>query len=360
MNRKRMLVLLVVVGLLALMIWLQVREWRHFDWGKFWTGSKDIRWINIIYAVFIVYAADFLRAVRWKIFLRPSIPNASWKGLISPQYVGFAGIALLGRPGELIRPYLIAKRENSTLSEQMAIWLVERAFDTGAVTVIVVYDLFFVSYIREGYPDLRRFGLLLTVGFAALVLLVWAVWKHGRSVAAWVCRRLTPLSQELANKAEVRIRSLSTGLETFHSVFSVFECVIISLGIWILVAFAYREIVHAYPESTGLQGLDLPESVLLMGASVAGGIITLPLIGGGSQLATISVLASQFGTDPEIAVSCGVLCWLVTFMSVIPLGLALARHEHVSLRRLTSESQAAEHAVERGQDQRPGLAGGSP
>ena len=42
------------------------------------------------------------------------------------------------------------------------------------------------------------------------------------------------------------------------------------------------------------------------------------------------------------------LLWLVTFMSVTPLGLALARYEHVSLRKLTEESQEAEHAIEAG------------
>jgi hypothetical protein len=33
--------------------------------------------------------------------------------------------------------------------------------------------------------------------------------------------------------------------------------------------------------------------------------------------------------------------WLVTFISVAPLGLILARFEHVSLRKLTAESESA-------------------
>ncbi len=74
----------------------------------------------------------------------------------------------------------------------------------------------------------------------------------------------------------------------------------------------------------------------------------MPVVGGGSQLATIAVLSQSFGysDSPELAVSCGMLLWLVTFMSVTPLGLALARYEHVSLRKLTEESQEAEHEIE--------------
>jgi glycosyltransferase 2 family protein len=65
-------------------------------------------------------------------------------------------------------------------------------------------------------------------------------------------------------------------------------------------------------------------------------------------LATIAVLSQTFGysDSPELAVSCGMLLWLVTFMSVIPAGLILAQREHVSLRRLTVASQQEEGAAE--------------
>jgi hypothetical protein len=85
--------------------------------------------------------------------------------------------------------------------------------------------------------------------------------------------------------------------------------------------------------------------VLLMSASVAGGVLQLPVVGGGSQLLTISVLLDVFHIrpdSPELATSCGILLWAVTFMSVVPLGLALSRHEHLSLRKLEAESRPIE------------------
>ena len=357
MNRKRIILLLAVLALLALMVYLQIREWRHFDWARFIAGTEGINWLMVLYAVLLVYAADFLRAVRWKIFLRPTLPNAPWTALISPQYVGFAGLALLGRPGEFIRPYLIAKRVDSTLSAQMGIWFVERAFDTGAVALIVAGDLFLVPVMREAYPEWRIAGYALLAAEVGLVALIWAMWARGEAIARWVCRRLTPISAALGTRVEHRLRVLSAGLNAIHDAVSATECVLISLAMWMLMAYAYRAVTHAYPAETGLPGLDLPEVILLMGASVAGGVIQLPVIGGGSQLATIAVISQTFGysDNPELAVSCGILLWLITFMSVIPIGLALAHREHISLRRLTSESQAAEHAVEAGQEQRPGI-----
>jgi len=68
----------------------------------------------------------------------------------------------------------------------------------------------------------------------------------------------------------------------------------------------------------------------------------LPAVGGGSQVATISVLSNVFDVQPEIAASCGILLWLVTFAAVVPSGLLLAHHERLSLRKLSVESHKAE------------------
>jgi hypothetical protein len=46
-----------------------------------------------------------------------------------------------------------------------------------------------------------------------------------------------------------------------------------------------------------------------------------------------------FGLPKEQAVSAGMMLWLVTFMACVPVGLFFARHEHMSLRKLSTESQ---------------------
>ena len=91
----------------------------------------------------LIYVAYAMRALRWKIFLRPIRPQASTWKLIGPTLIGFTGLALLGRPGEIIRPYLIARREKLSFSSQLAVWAVERIFDIGAFTILLVLAAFF-------------------------------------------------------------------------------------------------------------------------------------------------------------------------------------------------------------------------
>jgi uncharacterized membrane protein YbhN (UPF0104 family) len=94
-----------------------------------------------------------------------------------------------------------------------------------------------------------------------------------------------------------------------------------------------------------LHSLDVSRVLLLMGFSMIGSIVQLPAVGGGSQLAVISALQVIYGIPPELAVSCGILLWLVTFMSCIPVGLILAHREHLSLRELSQESEREEQNV---------------
>jgi hypothetical protein len=109
---------------------------------------------------------------------------------------------------------------------------------------------------------------------------------------------------------------------------------------WYMIALAYHEVTHSY----GVDALEIPVSqlLILIFASMLGSMLQLPAVGGGSQMATIATLSSVFDVPPEMAASCGILLWLVTFAAVIPLGLLLAHQERLSLRKLSVESHHTE------------------
>jgi hypothetical protein len=107
-----------------------------------------------------------------------------------------------------------------------------------------------------------------------------------------------------------------------------------------MIALAYQEVTHSYSAAA----LEIPVSqlLILIFASMLGSMLQLPAVGGGSQMATIAVLSSVFDAPPEMAASCGILLWLVTFAAVVPLGLLLAHRERLSLRKLSEESHHAD------------------
>ena len=406
-----------MLAILCVLVYFQVQHWRTFDWTRF-RQESHVKPAHILAAIALIYFTYFLRALRWRIFLEPVCKTRTSR-LVAPTFVGFAGLALLGRPGEFIRPYLIARKQNVTFSSQLGVWTVERIFDVGAFTVLMTLDVFFSAQIRAN-PYLGKFrmaavALCFLVGTMSLVALL--IRRRGPAFAAFLHRLFSRISANLAHHVDQKVRAFGDGLNTIASKKEFLQLVVVSLVMWFTIALAYREVAHSYPPepanitqagapsldvetaqlakmpslagqeltpdvidevNTGvrdrgysvekqgddvwlvrkgkhvrkigdrphLSNLDVPRVLLLMGFSMVGSIVQLPAVGGGSQLAVISALQVIYGIPPEMAVSCGILLWLVTFMSCVPVGLAFARREHLSLRALSEESTHEEEEQE--------------
>jgi uncharacterized protein (TIRG00374 family) len=348
MDKKRILASVVVFLILAILLYLQYRHWRTFDWGTFWSQTHRIKKIHVLHGIALIYLGYFMRAVRWKIFLKPVRPKTTVRELVSPTLVGFTGLALLGRAGEFIRPYLIARRTELSFSTQLAVWAVERIFDVGAFAVLTVAAIFLPSALPsiphpEYYLRFREAGFLLIALVAAMAVAAVVIGRKGEAAARWVEGRFSHLSSNFGHKLAQKVREFGMGLNTIHGPMSLIWLTLVSVGMWYVIALAYQEVTHSY----GVDALEIPVSqlLILMGSSMVGSMLQLPAVGGGSQMATIATLSSVFDVPAEIAASCGILLWLVTFAAVVPVGLVLAHHERLSLRKLSVESHRAEEAA---------------
>lgn len=343
MNKRRILVLGGVLVVLGGLIYLQVRAWKTFDWHTFIVSTEHVNWLYAFYAFALTYVAYMLRAVRWKIFLKP-VRKTTTRRLLAPQFVGFAALALLGRAGEMIRPYIIAKKERLTFTSQVAVWGVERIFDMGAFAVMLAFSFLSPSlHSLSIYPELRKGSVIIFAIIAALIVFLVVVRLAGERVADFLYDRFAGIAPRFAHHLRDKLLSFSNGLQTIQDVSSAIQLVAVSLFMWVLIAFAYYAITHAYPAAS-LQSMTLASEIVLMGSSMVGSLLQLPAIGGGSQLATIEMLSAGFHVQHELAVSCGMMLWAITFMSVIPTGLAIAHHEHMSIRAV-AEAEEREEAV---------------
>jgi uncharacterized protein (TIRG00374 family) len=345
MDKKRLIASIVVFLILAILLFLQYRHWQSFDWGTFWAQTHRIKKGHVLHAIALIYIGYFMRAARWKIFLQPVRPKATILDMVPPTLIGFTGLALLGRAGEFIRPYLIARKTDLPFSSQLAVWAVERIFDVGAFTVLMVLAIFLPSALPsiphpEYYLRFREGGFLLIGVVLALAVAAIIIRRNGNAVALWVEARFSHLSSNFGRSLGQKVREFGQGLDTIQGPVALLMLAAVSVGMWYVIALAYQEVTHSY----GVPSLEIPVSqlLILMGSSMVGSMLQLPAVGGGSQMATIAALSTVFDVPPEMAASCGILLWLVTFAAVIPLGLALAHHERLSLRKLSEESHHAE------------------
>src|SRR5579883_272346 len=287
LKNKQLLVTAAILICLAALIGLQVHNSQKFEWHTFWSKTRDINWWMILLGIVVIHGNYFLRAFRWAIFLRPVKGRISTWELIPSQIVGFAGLALLGRPGELIRPYLVAKREQLTFSSQLAVWTVERIFDLGSIGVILAVNVLASSQLKvlPIYPKLRLAALLLLGGVSVAAFFAYMLRRSGKRIASLCEKLLSRISPHLSQQVGTKIEAFGDGLHTVHDFGSFLALTVSSLLIWISIGLTYLVIVRAYPDL--IQSMSFSEtvslSVLLLGCSVAGSIVALPAVGGGSQ-----------------------------------------------------------------------------
>jgi glycosyltransferase 2 family protein len=359
MKNKRVLITAVVLAILAALVYLQVRSWQRFDWHRFWVATENTRKVYLLGGVALIYFDYYLRAVRWKILLRP-VKATSAARLLAPTMIGFTGLALLGRPGEFIRPYLISRKENLGMASQLAVWIVERIFDMGAFGLIMAVNILISAKELRRLPGFAEAptrsifgfhvssfalfqiaGLALLAGVMVAALIAFWIRKNPNAAADFFRRSFGVLSKKLGEGAYHRVHAFGEGLNTVKDFGSFLQLTALSLVIWVLIGFSYLSVMHAYRGHWPAH-LGLADVFLLTAGSVVGGLLQLPAVGGGSQLATIGILYKIFDFPKELAISCGIMLWLVTFMSVIPAGLILAHFERVSLMKVEKESLVEE------------------
>lgn len=337
---KRVLAITIALVLLVLLLSREMNAWRRFDWSVFFANVRYISLLRAVTAVALIHTGLLLRAVRWSILLRRS-KAVSTARLISPTFVGFTGLALLGRSGELIRPYLIARKEGLSISSQTAALTLERIFDSASAGVLVLAAIVAFPKMRSlpYAQEFHRGAFMLIALMTLLTVIVLLLAKNGERLS-WVLQRIfSPLSAGLAKKAAQVTSTFSADLNIIRDARSLTQIAVLSLAIWLSVGFAYFETIHAFGD---LRWMSLGDALLLMGFGLLGSLVQLP--GGGTpQLIVITALVQVFGVSPELAVSCGVLGWLTIYMAPVPLGIALLLREHSSLRALLRNS--ADHGV---------------
>jgi uncharacterized protein (TIRG00374 family) len=339
LSTKRLFTTICVAAVLGFLITREMSNWRHFDWSVFYANARYVSISRTLAAVAITYAGFLLRAIRWRILLRPvkEVPAAR---LLGPTLIGFTGLALLGRSSEFIRPYLIARKEHLSISSQMAVLTLERIFDMTAALMLIVTAILSSSELR-GLPYLAQLGrgaLVLTslVAIASMVVFLLAI--HGERLGVALQRILSPLSTRLAHGASEMAKAFGADLNLIRDAKSLAQIIVLSVAIWFSLALASLETIHAFE---GLQRISLAGAFVLLGFSLMGSLAPLP--GGGTQqLLVLAALVDVFGVSTELAVSCSILGWLAIFIAPVPAGLILLRHEQLSLSSLSRTSRQPE------------------
>jgi hypothetical protein len=312
-----------------------------FDWRLFVATAGKLRWWWVA-ASLVPSAGTYCgRALRWQVFLKPLKPKPSFRNLLSATVVGFTALAVFGRAGEFVRPYLIAVKERVPVASQMAAWLLERLFDLLMAFLFFAYGLTRVAgrgaHVGPGLAWVLAVGgkVAGAVSLAALLLLV--LMRHlaepGKRCAL---KALRFLPRKQFDRAEHLITTFVQGVESTRSDTALLLLLLYSVLEWGMILAVYWCLTQS---CSGLIQLSLPDVIVFVGFVSFGATVQIPGVGGGVQVVAVLVLTELFGARLETATFFALVLWIMTFVVIVPVGITVALKEGLSWRGLRQLSR---------------------
>lgn len=324
---RTVVVLLVAGGLLALFL-------RNTDLRDVGAEMARAR-LDLVVAALVVTALTYvLRALRWQYLLAP-IGRVRLSVALKTTIIGFAATALLpARAGELLRPYLLARKEGLSATATFATVIVERLLDT--MTVVLLFASFLLVFdTGVGEADATTFSQVKLGGAAAaaacLVALVVVFFLAGHpATLERLTRGLTKvLPPRLGDRAGRLVRTFAEGLAVVRQPGRLLAAIGLSLPLWLSIALGIWLVTLAFHIEMPYTGSFLIVALLVVGVAVP----TPGAVGGFHYFYRLGATAF-FAASPDRAVGAALVLHAVSFVPVAIAGLILLAQEGVSLSRL--------------------------
>lgn len=332
------------MGALAVAAALAVAGWfawpyfvqRGFEWKLFASTFEGLSYQWIALSGVLALATYLGRALRWRILIRPQKPHPNLWNLFTGTAIGFTAIVLLGRPGEMVRPYLIGLKERLSFSSQMAAWLVERMYDLMMALLIFGVALSQVRTtgvkVGEGLQWVLSAGgyVATAVAFVCLALFL-GIRKYGQAAPQRIIDAAAVLPERYQGMIARVAGAFSQGVESTRDWGAVLAALAYSVVEWLLIVGCYACIFKASPATAGFGWMDV---LIFVGFVSFGNVVQIPGIGGGMQIVTVAVLTELFGMPLEVSSGLALVFWTITFVVIVPIGLLLAFHEGINWGKL--------------------------
>jgi uncharacterized protein (TIRG00374 family) len=205
--------------------------------------QADYRWL--IPSVATYFVAVLARTWRWDYMLRP-LKHIPVRRLFPVVVIGYMGNNVYPlRAGELLRSYVLRRREGVPISASLATVVVERVFD-GLVMLIFVFAALPLAPLPS--DEIRSVVIFASLAFFGALLVFFtlaAVPQRAYTLAEWFSGKLLPerAGQPLLHFLERFLYGLQS-LRNFRNVLMIF---VTSIVIWLLETVKYWFVMQAFP-----------------------------------------------------------------------------------------------------------------
>lgn len=238
---KRTVQMLIGLAISAFFIYL-VLPGLHLP--DVWHSLQTANYWWILPGVGTYFVGLWARTWRWHYMLRHLKPIPLTR-LFPVVCIGYFGNNIYPlRAGEVIRSYVLKRKESIAMSSSLATVIIERIFD-GLVMLIFVFLALPFAPMPVMY---RNLVIVLTVFLLlATAIFIWMAARPERVVGFynWFAGRLLP--QRIRLRTDDIYERFMQGLQSLNSSNDVFMLFATSVVIWLMETVKYWFVMHAFP-----------------------------------------------------------------------------------------------------------------
>jgi uncharacterized protein (TIRG00374 family) len=319
------IVILLTIGLLAYLF-------HGVDLRGAWDATRHADGRLLLVGIMVTMLTYALRAVRWQ-YLLASIGPTRFSTAFRTTVIGYAASFVLpGRPGEVLRPYLLARHEGLPPTAAFATVILERLLDL--VTVLLLFGVFVVLVDPASlsgdpalYARVKTGGLLAAAAAVGGLVVFFFLAGHPERLGAWALRIERVLPAKLARGGFVE--TFAQGLAVMRQPRRLLVSLILSFPLWLSIAAGIWISSRAFHMTFGYLG-----SFLVMTLLVVGVAVPTPGQVGGFQVAYQIAVTTFLGASDEAATAAAIVLWLISFVPVTLLGLVFMAREGLTFSRM--------------------------
>ena len=259
------------VAISVFFLWLVLRD---LDFAAFWAQVRAANYWWLLPGVAVYMIAVWVRAWRWHYLLRPlkAIPTASMFPIVAIGYMG--NNIYPARAGEVLRAYVLKKKEGVAISASLATIIVERIFDGVVMLGFIFVNLGELARLTKTDTVNASISIQLiafwgsVVFFGALLVFLLAAMFPAMSerILDWLATRLVP-HRFRKGVLETGGRFLG-GLEALRSPLEILMVFLTSVVIWLLETGKYWFVMHAFNFEVSFFALMLMNGVVNLATSI--------------------------------------------------------------------------------------------
>lgn len=321
------------IAISAVLLWLALRG---LQLAEVWAALKVANYLWLLPGIGAYTIAVWARAWRWHYLLRP-LRRISTSSMFPVVAIGYMGNNIYpARAGELLRAYVLRRRESVPVSASLATIIVERAFDGVVMLGFVFLNL---PRLAQVSADSRFAGSIRSLAFwgaaafaaAVIVFLLMAIFPDATlRLTAWLLERFSPAS--LRERALGLAQRFVDGLSSLRSPKDVGMVLITSVVIWLLETGKYWFVMHAFPFEVSFFALMLMNGIVNLATTIP----SAPGYVGTFDAPGIAVLEA-FNVAPGVAAGYTLVLHAALWLPITLLGAFFMARESISWRRVQRE-----------------------